>query len=514
MKHKLIFTTLIVPSTTNPRREFDSPADKELAASIQEKGVIEALLVREHPNTNGQQAKYELVDGERRWRAAMAVGLEEVPAEICDMTDEEAQEYQMISFVRENLKPMEEAELYGRWAKLNYDVPAIAKKCSRTPERVAKTMVLLNLTSAWKKYFVENHINFTEAMAIARMTHAQQEEFLTMRRYRYNLGTGQPDTKEFLKDIEAMFHCQLDKYAFDKTDPLLVKSAGSCELCPKCSANNLNLFGDLGKSVICTDIQCVKAKMKAYRERQHRMLQRSGDPFVLITKEPYTRKSDVLQRSDWSKAKEGDPGTVKAMVWDGDQRGQILTVKPKKMPKETPKADPEQQAAKQEKDEKKEKIENVKRDIAIEIVRTLCNRLLELIARRVPKVLDKTTIEELYSVLDNAFYSSYSAEKLLGIKGKIENQKLAVAIQLLNMKAILYQVDDFMNGDDADAVVYLEKKAKSLGIDTKQVENAVRAEVEQQHAAELAELTKKPNKTDKPVSKTKVRKTKGKKSKK
>jgi len=97
----------IRPNPYQPRKSFDSEKIEELAASLRANGVIQPLVVRERPDG------YELIAGERRWRAASMAGLREVPIVIKDVPDHEVLRLSLIENIqRENLNPMEEAEAY------------------------------------------------------------------------------------------------------------------------------------------------------------------------------------------------------------------------------------------------------------------------------------------------------------------------------------------------------------------------------------------------------------------
>ncbi|MGI9387199.1 MAG: ParB/RepB/Spo0J family partition protein, partial [Methyloligellaceae bacterium] len=97
----------IKPSSLNPRRDFPEKELEELASSIREKGLVQPLIVR--PGKAGQDA-YQIVAGERRWRAAQRARLHEVPVTVKDLTDMEALEIALVENIhREDLSPLEEA---------------------------------------------------------------------------------------------------------------------------------------------------------------------------------------------------------------------------------------------------------------------------------------------------------------------------------------------------------------------------------------------------------------------
>ena len=138
---------VIVPNRANPRRDFDPELLDELANSIREKGVMQPLLVRSgEPGTD----TYELIAGERRWRAAQRAGLNEVPVIIREVDDREALELAIIENVqRADLNPLEEAlgyeQLMGQFSYTQNDLGHVIGK-SRS--HVANTLRLLKLPDA------------------------------------------------------------------------------------------------------------------------------------------------------------------------------------------------------------------------------------------------------------------------------------------------------------------------------------------------------------------------------
>jgi ParB/RepB/Spo0J family partition protein len=146
----------------NPRKSFGDLA--ELIANVKEHGVLEPLLVR--PGDDG----LVIVAGARRYRAAKAAKLGEVPVRIQDLTAEEALEIQLIENVqREDLHPMEEAEAYGRLRdEFGYPVEKVAERVSKTASTVYARMKLLDLIPEARKAFVEGHMVADVAVLVAR----------------------------------------------------------------------------------------------------------------------------------------------------------------------------------------------------------------------------------------------------------------------------------------------------------------------------------------------------------
>src|SRR5947199_1994799 len=124
-----------------PRKLFDSKALNELAASIQTSGVIQPIVVRRHGDS------YQLIAGERRWRAAKIAGLTRIPAVVRDATDAQSLELALVeNLLREDLNPMEEAEAYQRLlAEFGWTQEELAQRVGRDRSSIANCLRLLKL---------------------------------------------------------------------------------------------------------------------------------------------------------------------------------------------------------------------------------------------------------------------------------------------------------------------------------------------------------------------------------
>lgn len=133
----------IEPNRGQPRKTFDEEALSQLADSIRQHGVLQPLMVRPNPGMNG----YQLVAGERRWRAARMVGLTEVPVVIKELDDLQVMEIGLIeNLQREDLNPIEEAEGYRTLMEtFHLTQDEVAQKVGKSRSAVANAMRLLNL---------------------------------------------------------------------------------------------------------------------------------------------------------------------------------------------------------------------------------------------------------------------------------------------------------------------------------------------------------------------------------
>ncbi|HEY8163295.1 MAG: ParB/RepB/Spo0J family partition protein [Methylocystis sp.] len=153
------------PNPRNPRSLFREEDLADLANSIREKGIIQPIVVRAIP---GVADAYEIIAGERRWRAAQVVGLADVPVVIHEADDKEALELAIIENVqRADLNAIEEAKGYERLgAEFDYSQSDIAKIIGKSRSHVANTMRLLNLPEAAKALVQDGKISAGHARAL------------------------------------------------------------------------------------------------------------------------------------------------------------------------------------------------------------------------------------------------------------------------------------------------------------------------------------------------------------
>src|SRR6266849_1588793 len=131
----------IVANPRQPRKAFDDNSLRDLAASLKRSGLLQPVVVRRH----GQQ--FQIVVGERRWRAARLAGLSHIPAVVRDTTDAESLELALVeNLLREDLNPMEEAEAFQRLAaEFGWTQEAIGARVGRDRTTIANTLRMLRL---------------------------------------------------------------------------------------------------------------------------------------------------------------------------------------------------------------------------------------------------------------------------------------------------------------------------------------------------------------------------------
>jgi len=148
-----------------PRRHFDDQALQELADSIRERGILEPLLVRALP---GAPNSYEIIAGERRWRASQIAGLHDVPALVRELTDREALEYGIIENVqREDLSPLEEGEGYKRLLEeFGHTQDALAKIVGKSRPHITNMLRLLSLPEGVRQLIADGKLTTGHARAL------------------------------------------------------------------------------------------------------------------------------------------------------------------------------------------------------------------------------------------------------------------------------------------------------------------------------------------------------------
>lgn len=171
-KFRLCPASDISPNKSQPRKHFDETALKELADSITEKGIIEPLIVRR------ALEGYELIAGERRWRAARMAGLAELPVVVVEAGDEESLELAIIENIqREGLNPVEEAESYRSLMGFGLSQEEVAKKVGKDRATVANYIRLLRLPHEVREEIVKGNITMGHARALLSLeSHAAQAE--------------------------------------------------------------------------------------------------------------------------------------------------------------------------------------------------------------------------------------------------------------------------------------------------------------------------------------------------
>jgi len=162
----------IHPNSLQPRQAFDPEALQALSASIEENGILQPILVRRHPERAGE---YEIVAGERRWRASQMAKLHEVPVVIRDLDDVKSLEIALVENIqREDLNPLEEAEGYNRLIEdFDHTQDDLARALGKSRSHIANTVRLLSLPDAVKEMLRDKSLSAGHARALVGSENAE-----------------------------------------------------------------------------------------------------------------------------------------------------------------------------------------------------------------------------------------------------------------------------------------------------------------------------------------------------
>jgi ParB family chromosome partitioning protein len=160
----------IQPNVEQPRADFDETRLAELAASIEVHGIIQPIIVRKFKDS------YQIVAGERRWRAAQIAGLSEVPVVIQEIRDEHLLEVALIENIqREDLNPIEAAQAFDRLSKMGFSQEEIGRRTGKDRATIANLIRLLRLPKSVQDLVAEGKLSMGHARAILSLQHAQDQ---------------------------------------------------------------------------------------------------------------------------------------------------------------------------------------------------------------------------------------------------------------------------------------------------------------------------------------------------
>ena len=168
---RFINVSEIYPNKNQPRKNFKQSELNELAASIKQKGILQPIVVRQTENN-----QYEIIAGERRWRATQLAEVHEIPAYIKDMSDELAREAALIENIqRENLNPVEEAKAYQailKYKNSNYD--KLSEVVNKSKSHISNMIRLLELEDEILNYVVLGQLSMGHARALIGVPNAKE----------------------------------------------------------------------------------------------------------------------------------------------------------------------------------------------------------------------------------------------------------------------------------------------------------------------------------------------------
>lgn len=311
----------------NPRKTFRDL--EELAEDIKRRGILQPVMVRP------QNEDYQLIFGARRFRAAQLAGLEELPAIVREMSDEEVLETMIIeNSKREDVHPLEEAVGFKALLdKAGYDIAALTAKVARSETYVYQRLKLLDLMDGIQDAFLEEKITAGHAILIARLQPKDQKTAYEACFDEYRKENGKPvltGVRELAAWIERYIHLDLHAAPFSKTEGDLVRGAGACVSCPKRTGFVPQLFPDVAKKDTCTDRRCYEKKLQAHIACKKAEFKAKDSDLVEVTTEWYPdKKNGPLGHNSWRELKKKGQckDTKKAIVVAGRENvGQVLEI--------------------------------------------------------------------------------------------------------------------------------------------------------------------------------------------
>ena len=187
----IVKITKVEPNRKQPRKNFDEDALQELADSIKQFGLLQPILVQDRKDY------YEIIAGERRWRAAKLAGLKEVPVIIREYTEKEIVEISLIENIqREDLNPIEEAQAYKRLLEeFNMKQDEVAERVSKSRSAVTNSIRLLKLSNEVQQMLIDDMITTGHARALLSIEDKELQYSLAQRIF---------DEKLSVRDVEKI----------------------------------------------------------------------------------------------------------------------------------------------------------------------------------------------------------------------------------------------------------------------------------------------------------------------
>lgn len=279
----IIYLSKIKPSNFNPRKTFRDADLTELADSIREQGVLQPIMVRPVGN------EYEIVYGERRYRAALLAGLEIIPAIVKYLSDNTAIEYALTeNLQRTDVSPIEEATAYQHLIEDNqYDIAQLMLKFGKSESYIRSRIRLNSLIPEFVALLEQEEINLATATELCKYSPEVQADIYTT-----HFESEQPynswrnlKAKEVAKRVEQSYTTDLNNYFFDK---------GECYDC-QYNSNNQNLFADADGCGNCSLKTCLKEKNITFLVDKATEIA-TKNPTLTICHASYRYDTDAVER--------------------------------------------------------------------------------------------------------------------------------------------------------------------------------------------------------------------------
>ncbi len=279
----LVALANIQPSGYNPRKNFDEASLAELSESIRQQGVLQPIGVRPMEDN-----RFEIVFGERRYRASLMAGLEEIPAVVMDISDETAEEMAVTeNLQRKDVTPIEEANAYQKLIESGrHDVQSLSVQFGKNESYIRTRLKFVSLIPEIAQLLEQDEITISVASEICRYGEDIQREVYDKHLkegLHYNSWRGMK-ASDVARNIEQNYTTDLERYSFDKT---------LCLSCPH-NTNNMMLFCE-GGCGNCANRTCLAEMNASYlTEKAVRLMEERPD--VPLCHESYNYNETVIER--------------------------------------------------------------------------------------------------------------------------------------------------------------------------------------------------------------------------
>lgn len=301
----------ISPSPTNPRKHFDEEKLRELSESIRTQDVLQPILIRHKKDSED----FELIAGERRYRASLMAGLMDIPAFIREMSDLQVLEVQVVeNMQRDDLHPLEEAEGYERLMKEHaYTADLLAEKVNKSKAYIYAKLKLTALCEEARAAFYSG-LSESIALLIARIPTADLQKKALKGIIAPQYGDGSLSVRQSASYIQNNFMLRIDQAPFKTSDESLLPGVGACGKCPNLAANQPEIYSDLKNADVCTDPDCFAKKKQASIRNRKAEAEAKGQAVICGEEAKKLFPYGIYGSNKWKKLDEHDyslPGKSK-----------------------------------------------------------------------------------------------------------------------------------------------------------------------------------------------------------
>lgn len=334
--HQEIETWEMRISPTN-RKRFNEEALQRLSENIAQYGILQHLLIRPAQPTAEQPQRFEIVAGERRYRAAVIAGLSHVPVRIKVLTDEQAAVIQLLENIqREDPHPLEEAEGYqGLMHNHGYTIDQLIEHTKKSRTYIYNRLKLCRLSLSLRDMFLDGKFEESVAELLARLpTPTMQlkaaEEVSKPDHY------GSKMSVRAVRDhLRTNYTVELKGAVFSIKDANLVGIAGACVECPKRSGNQTDYDGGDKNANVCTDPSCFREKEAAHAANARKKAEDAGK--TVVTGDAAKK----IKTSSWNDSLSGGYSALDAKFYVGGKETTYRKLLGKNLPETVLVEDPQ-----------------------------------------------------------------------------------------------------------------------------------------------------------------------------